>query len=242
MKKVIEYILEEANIQETNWEKTMESRLELLLHTSNKCLTVVLETLVKNIPADKKAQYMFLIFYMSIPNIGVNASKASIVHHVETAFSRSFASSVDEISHILLSALTATSRQNNWSRKSQDLEICARKLTATHSNLVIRQLPILAGSLRGRAQYDWSIFKSRGHFVLFGQVLGLIELLKPQIYKHKDTLCNIIDSYFLLLKFHGNRQELTVLTTRLVAFLQSWMVKDIQNALKYLQQHGMLLK
>lgn len=183
------------------------------------------------------------MIYMSIPATGKHLSNMKTEHYTDKITNFTSTGSIDKISHTLLSALTATPRSKDWTKKSQDLDICARKLAATHPDLVLRQLPMLAGSLRGRFQYEPSILKSRGHLMLFGQVLGLLEVLQPKVFLHTEALCNTLDSYFKLLQAHGkSMKELTVIVNRIVIFLQNWMTKDIENALKYLHQYGNILK
>lgn len=217
----------------------MESRVPLLHHSINSSLKPIITHLLEKTHNCTRAKHLLMMLYMSIPCIRQYISND---HNLSDLHSDSMASAVDVISHTLISALTATTRIKDWNRKSQDLELCTRKLAATHPDLVLRQLPMIAGSLRGRAQYDRNVLKSRGHFVLFGQVLGLLELLQPYIFQKCDTLCNILDSYFLLLKYHGTMKELNHIVSRIVSFLQNWMMKDIKNALKYLQQNGHVLK
>lgn len=237
---LVNYILEESKQNQVNWSKKMESRLVLLLKCIKNCASEILQTLLVNSGSDIYSRELLLMIYMSLPSSGQDLviSKEEIA---KQAYSKNCPSSADEISHCLLSALAATPRSKDWPRKSQDLELCARKLAATHPVLVLRQLPMLAGSLKGRAQYDWTVLKSRGHLLLFGQVLGLLELLQPIVFEQSNTLCDILDSYFLLLQYHGHMKDLSVLVQRIITFIQNWMTNDITSASRYLQEHGSVL-
>lgn len=239
VKTLVRLVLEESRMQEDNWERNMEKRLPLILRSVGKSIVPVVNMLLQA-SQDKRNQHLLLTLYMSVPRIGSYISNVNVFNDSTAMCSNS--SSVDAISHTLLSALTANTRQKDWNRKSKELELCARKLTSSHPHLVLRQLPMLAGNLRGRAHYEWGVLKNRGHFVLFGQILGLMELLQPSIFQQTETLYSLLDSYFLLLKYHGHLKDLNVLVERLVHFLQNWMMRDIQSALKYLQQHGQTLK
>lgn len=243
---LVEYILEEANTTDENWDKSMESRLPLLLQSIQNYSKSIVDWLLTRANANCKASLLLLMLYISLPftrkYMKLSAANNSDHHFADAAFYRTSSGAIDVISHTLLSALTATSKTKDWSKKSQDLDVCARKLTATHPELVLRQLPMLAGSLKGRAQYDWVVLKSRGHLMLFQQVLGLLELLQPKVFQQTVVLGEIMDSYFKLLQVHGFMKDLTSLVGRIVAFLQNWMTKDIDNALKYLHQHGSILK
>ncbi|XP_030761585.1 integrator complex subunit 1 isoform X2 [Sitophilus oryzae] len=240
VKTVVAYILEESRIHQTNWKQKMEIRLQLLLKCIGNHATVIVRDLVKDLDTNIYSRELLIMIYMSLPYSGQNEIKFK----PETALNiskMSCSSTIDKISHCLLSALAATPRSKDWPRKSQDLELFARKLTATHPLLVLRQLPMLAGSLKGRAQFDWSVLKSRWHFTLFGQVLGLMELLQPYIFQQNATLCELLDSYFLLLQCNSQRSELVVIVKRIVSFVQNWMVNDVKGASKFLQEHGSIL-
>lgn len=239
---MVKYVLEETKIDEEKWCNIMEMRLPLVLKSIQSNQLAVTKYLLQESVGNEKAQKLLLMLYMSLPSIGRFMLNFDINKFSTITYSSTYASAVDVISHTLLSALTSTNRTKEWHKKSQELELCARKLTAEHPNLVIRQLPMLAGSLKGRAQYDWNIIKTRGHLLLFGQILGLLELLEPIVFHQTEALCTLLDSFFLLLKYHGQLKELSSLLNRLVIFLQNWMIQDIQSALKYLQQYGQILK
>ncbi|XP_018336442.1 integrator complex subunit 1 isoform X3 [Agrilus planipennis] len=235
------YILEEAHLYEENWQSNMESRLPLLLQSIGYSASTVARVLLDKVQNDEKARELLLMLYMSVPAVKSHIENFDMQQLAGAAYSKTCGSVVDVISHTLFSALTTTPRVKDWSRKSIDLELCARKLAAVHPELVLRQLPMLAGSLRGRAQYEWIVLKSRGHFLLFTQVLGIVELLQPIVFEQTKALSSFCDSYFLLLQYHGHSKDLTTLLSRFVTFLQNWMMHDVKNALKYLQQHGHLL-
>ncbi|KAL3270065.1 hypothetical protein HHI36_009123 [Cryptolaemus montrouzieri] len=236
---MVKLILEEARSQEGNkWQKKMEFRLHLLL----KCIGCYSFQIVKSLMEsdDEYSRELMLMIYMSLPASGKDliCQKSNISNE---AYSKKCPSAVDEISHTLLSALAATPRIKDWNKKSQELELCARKLASTHPILVLRQLPMLAGSLKGRAQYDWGVLRSRGHLLLFRQVLGLMKLLEPMIFEQTETLCELLDAFFLLLQYHGHCKELSGLVNNLVTFMQNWMLKDIKVVSKYLQERGSVI-
>lgn len=241
MTVLIKYIVEESKLNPENWKTKMESRVQLLLRSLGNNTTYIIRTLLTQSDEDIYARELLLMIYMSLPCATQDDIKIQPEMCTEI-YRKNCPSVVDEISHCLLSSLSATHRNKDWAKKSQDLEMCARKLASTHPVLVLRQLPMLAGCLKGRAQYDWSVLRSRGHFMLFGQILGLMELLQPYIFEQTNTLCDLLDSYFLLLQFHGGSKDLSVLVGRIVVFIQNWIVKDVKGALKYLQEHGGVLK
>lgn len=238
---LVKYIIEEASLNPSNWKMQMETRLQLLLRCLGNNAGQIMNNLLSRSEEDIYARELLLMTYMSLPYATQDGVKMKPGMCTEI-YSKNCPSAIDEISHCLLSALSATSRSKDWSKKRHDLELCARKLASTHPVLVLRQLPMLAGCLKGRAQYEWGVLKNRGHFTLFGQILGLMELLQPYIFDQTNTLCDLLDSYILLLQFHGGNKDLGALVSRIVIFIQNWMLKDVKGALKYLQEHGGVLK
>ncbi|KAF5278356.1 hypothetical protein FQA39_LY05845 [Lamprigera yunnana] len=241
VKVLVSYIIEEAQNNEENWEKQMESRLPLLLNSMGSASEAVVTMLLEKLETHEKCKELLLMLYMSLPSIGKYLLNFNKQQFAQALYLKTSSSIVDVVSHTLLSALTSTSRNKDWPRKSQELDLCTRKLASTHPELVLRQLPMLSGSLRGRAQYEFSVLKNRGHLLLFGQILGILELLQPFIFEQRESLCSILDSFFLLLQYHGNAKEITSILNRIVTFLQNWMTKDVKSALNYLQKHGQLL-
>ena len=74
---------------------------------------------------------------------------------------------VDNVSHTLLSSLAATQAGRAWAQQMQEFESAARKVAATHPVLMLRNLPLIAASLRGRTQYDFAFFRSRNYMTLY---------------------------------------------------------------------------
>ena len=65
----------------------------------------------------------------------------------------------------------------------QEFEASARKLASCHPLLMLRNLPLVAASLKGRTEYDFSFFRSRNHMTLYNISLGVLELLKPFVFR-----------------------------------------------------------
>jgi integrator complex subunit 1 len=65
----------------------------------------------------------------------------------------------------------------------------------------IRQLPLLAAVLGGRTQLTIGEMRHRNLLLLFTHVLGLLELLQPQIFHRNHTsLPAILQAYFSLFR------------------------------------------
>ncbi|XP_048516871.1 integrator complex subunit 1 isoform X3 [Dendroctonus ponderosae] len=243
VKCIVKYILEESDQCESNWKQKMESRLPLLLKCIGEHAPVIIKMLFQSSDTEIYSRELLLMTYMSLPFAGQEELELKADTTLDI-LKMNCSSAIDRIAHCLLSALSATPRSKDWPKKSQDLELCSRKLAATHPLLVLRHLPMLSGSLKGRAQYEWAVLKSRGHFLLFGQILGLMELLQPYIFHQTDqsgTLYELLLSFFQLLNFHYHRSELNSLVKRIVTFIQNWMVHDVKGGSKFLQEHGGML-
>lgn len=170
-----------------------------------------------NIHSDMAHQFL-LHMYMKIPKVicylNVFQKKTFVGGAKLTDWSGSV---LDCMSHSLLTALTATPRQKLWNSKSQEFELCARKMAAVHPILVLRQLPMLASSLMGRSYLDFGQFRSGHHLNLFVQVMGLLELLQPYLFneEHDTALKDTLENYFQCFQNYGYVKELVPLLNRL---------------------------
>ena len=84
-------------------------------------------------------------------------------------------------------ALAQTQMGKHWAVKMEEHNISARKLMASHPVLFLRNLPLLASCLRGRTQYEFSMFRAGNHLTLFTIMLGLLELARPHIFLSGHT-------------------------------------------------------
>ena len=145
------------------------------------------------------AHQFLLHLYMKIPKVICYLDPHQTKKFVDGARLTDWTGSVlDCMSHSLLTALAATPRQKSWHSKSQEFELCARKMATVHPILVLRQLPMLASSLTGRTYLDFSQFRSQHHLNLFVQVMGLLELLQPHLFneEHRSALEDTLENYF----------------------------------------------
>ncbi|XP_074109265.1 integrator complex subunit 1 [Cotesia typhae] len=235
----------------------MELRLDLLQHclsTKEKRISDVVkylaERMVDNsstIESDMAHQFL-LHMYMKIPKVICFLNQFQAKKFVAGAKITDWTGSVlDCMSHSLLTALAATPRQKSWISKSQEFELCARKMAAVHPILVLRQLPMLASSLTGRSHLDMIDFRTGHHLNLFIQVMGLLELLQPYLFneEHQTALENTLENYFQCFQNYGNYKDhhhLITLLNRFVALLQAYISHDAQRALKYLHSRVHLLR
>ncbi|XP_067009610.2 integrator complex subunit 1 [Anabrus simplex] len=249
---LVEYMVEEAvsQPQQASVEK-MEARLPLLLQCTNtgRDMASVTHHLVQMMTANKGAksqlaQKLLLQLYLRIPSVIQHLVDVEMDLLLDGACVTEWSSSLlDGMSHTLLTALTASQQSKDWTRRSQEYELLARKMASVHPVLVLRQLRMLAASLCGRVHLDFAVFRARNHLATFTQVLGLLELLETHIFlrEHSSGLQATLDSYFALFKYHGHMKDLISLLTRFVTFLHNFISHDAQCALKYLQRHAHVL-
>ncbi|XP_063229314.1 integrator complex subunit 1 isoform X2 [Bacillus rossius redtenbacheri] len=245
---LVDYMLDEAHgCDAGDALGGLESRLPLLLQ----CLEgdaevgLVARHLLRR-TGDKAttARQFLLHLYLHIPAVKhhLNDSENDIL--VQDSFLKGWSrSSLDHMSHNVLSALTATLQSKDWNRRSQEYELMARKMASTHPLLVLRQLPMLAASLRGRAHLDVSVLRSRNHLNLFQQVMGILELLQPHVFlpEHETGLEDVLNCFFSLYKYHCPSKDLIPLLNRLVAFLQAYICHDAHRAPRFLQKYSNVL-
>ncbi|GLV44448.1 Integrator 1 [Carabus blaptoides fortunei] len=190
------------------------------------------------------AQEFLILLYMRIPKVihYIPDSEMKNMENVSkiTEYSTSI---IDKITHSLLTALASTPRSKDWPRKSQEFELLTRKMAAVHPSLVLRQLPMIAASLKGRTHLDFNVFKSRNHLNLFVQILGIVELLQPAVFEedYRSGLEGVLMAYFFLFRYHGYVKELHSILGKFVSLLQAYVSYDAPRALKYLQRHAHLL-
>ncbi|XP_017798364.1 PREDICTED: integrator complex subunit 1 [Habropoda laboriosa] len=254
---LVAYIVAEAviicNCQNRNTALArIESRLDLLLHcvsTDDHLIASVVKYLAgrmmndSNIDSDMAHQFL-LHMYMKIPKVICYLDTFQTKMFVGGAQITEWTGSVlDCMSHSLLTALAATPRQKSWNSRSQDFELCARKMAAVHPILMLRQLPMLASSLMGRSYMDFSQFRSGHHLNLFVQIMGLLELLQPHLFseEHQTALDDTLENYFQCFQNYGPVKDLIPLLNRFITLLQAYISYDPQRALKYLQKHAHIL-
>lgn len=254
---LVAYIVAEAviiyNCQNRNTALArMDSRLDLLLHcisTDDHLVASVVKYLAErmmndaNIDSDMVHQFL-LHMYMKIPKVICYLDTFQSKKFVGEAKITEWTGSVlDCMSHSLLTALAATPRQKSWNSRSQDFELCARKMAAVHPILVLRQLPMLASSLMGRCYLDFSQFRTGHHLNLFVQIMGLLELLQPHLFsdEHQIALEDTLENYFQCFQNYGPVKDLIPLLNRFITLLQAYISYDPQRALKYLQKHAQVL-
>lgn len=148
---------------------------------------------------------------------------------------------VDNVSHTLLSSLAATQAGRAWAQQMQEFESAARKVAATHPVLMLRNLPLIAASLRGRTQYDFAFFRSRNYMTLYNMMLGLMELLTPFIFspEYKLALQESLICYFEMMNsYFLKKDSFSGLIDKFIVFLHTYIEHQPLDAIPFIQLQG----
>ena len=148
---------------------------------------------------------------------------------------------VDIVSHTLLSSLAATQTGRAWGQQMQEFESAARKVAASHPILMLRNLPLIAASLRGRTQYDFSIFRSRNHMTFYSMMLGLLELMVPFVFSsgNKEALQESLLSYFEMMSaYYARKDSMSGLVDKFMGFLHRYIENTPEVAVPFIRKLG----
>lgn len=150
----------------------------------------------------------------------------------------------DIVSNYTLTAISSLSVAKDYQIMSIDMELIVRKLAASHPSLILRQLSVLASLLQGRAHMDIYVLRSGHHMALFNQVIGILELLQPQVFEepYKDSLHQALECYFTLLRHHGHTKDAYPLMCRFMELLQAYTNKSASRALSFIEPYAELIQ
>ena len=168
----------------------------------------------------------------SISNVDNNASRNDSATQISV---------VDNVSHTLLSSLAATQAGRAWAQQMQEFESAARKVAATHPVLMLRNLPLIAASLRGRTQYDFSFFRSRNYLTLYNMMLGLMELMAPFIFspEYKQALQESMICYFEMMNsYFIKKDSISGLIDKFIVFVHLYIEHQPIDAIPFIRSQG----
>ncbi len=151
---------------------------------------------------------------------------------------------LDVATHTILSALAATQPGRQWTSQMIDFEAAARKIAACHPLLFLRNLPLIAASLKGRTEFDFSFFRSRHHLTLYSIVMGILDLLSPHIFRpeHREGLEETLKCYFNMINAYTKRVEsMEGVIGKFLTFLNDYLEADPVAASTFIRQHGRVL-
>ncbi|KAK3607441.1 hypothetical protein CHS0354_035142 [Potamilus streckersoni] len=150
---------------------------------------------------------------------------------------------MDTVSHRLLVSIGNPGRGKKADTKMSDANLACRKLASEHPILILRQLPVIAAFLKGKSQFSFAEMRHRNYLMTFTHVLGLLELLEPQIFQQDNqALEDVLDAFFSLMQVHGLEQkQLAPLIMKFVIFLHKFGSYEPQRGAAFLQKHVDLL-
>ena len=193
---------------------------------------------------EKQVTQEFLLqIYMKIPHCVLHLADPQSFLPLKIASSGN-SSTVDSLSHTLLSALAATQHGRQWAVQMQDFESAARKVASCHPLLMLRNLPLIAASLKGRTEYDFSFFRARNHLTLYHISLGLMELLQPFIFRpeYTEPLHGALKCYFEMIEsYFGRRESILGLIDKFMTFLHDYLEHQPQKAARFIQAQGSMI-
>ncbi|XP_058059861.1 integrator complex subunit 1 [Anopheles bellator] len=150
----------------------------------------------------------------------------------------------DRFTYFVLTTIASLNNPRDFQTMSAEMELIVRKLAASHPTLLLRQLSVLAALLQGRAHMDLHVMRSEYHFHLFHQVMGILELLTPLVFRdcYRDGLHNALDCFCQLLRHHGTFKESYTLIYRFVEFLQAYIAANPSTAIAFVEQYADVLE
>ncbi len=193
------------------------------------------------------AKQLLLQIYLRRPNalLGLDLLPHELLSPVTaTSYAGKNGSALDCVTHSLLSSLAATQHGRQWAAQMLEFEAAARALASAHPLLVLRQLPLLASSLKGRTDFDFSFFRSRNHLTLYSVTLGLLDLLRPHVFAedHATSLEQALECYFAMLVVYADRHSsFSGVLDKFVTFLYDFMDADPIRATALITEKGKVL-
>lgn len=241
MNVLVDYMLNEVN---TNL-LIKEDRIQLLFRCVNPDW-LNFKSLINYVETHKSRDETKIKFlqqlYMNIPSIKFIETNLKNVY--EANLKGLTGCAVDKIVHYIITTISSLSSPKDYQNLSQDTELLLRKLAASHPSLFLRQLSCLSALLQGRAHMDVFVLRGEYHLQLFSQVLGVLELLQPQVFEesYKDGLHSALECFFTLLQNHSSLKEVYSIIYRLMDFLQAYTNFNAARALSFIETYTDLLQ
>lgn len=196
---------------------------------------------VRNSEVDAVVQRKFLQqLYLNFPPMKFIVEDLNEVYKAEAK--NLSGCQADITTNYVLTTISSLSATKDFQSMSSDMELMVRKLAASHPSLILRQLSVLSSLLQGRAHMDLSVLRVGHHITLFHQVLGILELLQPQVFEepYTDTLHQALECYFTLLQYHSD--STSMLMYRFMELLQAYTNKNANKALNFIEPHAELIQ
>uniref|UniRef100_A0A8C6XX02 Integrator complex subunit 1 n=1 Tax=Naja naja TaxID=35670 RepID=A0A8C6XX02_NAJNA len=222
-----------------------QSRLPLLLsccHGNMQRIQKVTEHLISSIQKwgkssmGKHCQDLLLQMYLQLPEL--------LVPRPETLLSCEGATDsspckLDSLIHRFITLLAGDVKMNEG--RLWDANMACRKLAVAHPILLLRHLPMIAALLHGRIHLNFQEFRQQKHLAFFLHVLGILELLQPQVFQneHQGAMWDCLLSFIqLLLSYRKSSRHLACFITKFVQFIHKYITSNAPAAVSFLQKHS----
>uniref|UniRef100_A0A670XWG7 Integrator complex subunit 1 n=1 Tax=Pseudonaja textilis TaxID=8673 RepID=A0A670XWG7_PSETE len=248
---LVELILAESESRSTNPKETgcsvTQSRLPLLLsccHGNTQRIQKVTEHLISSIQKWGKSsmgrhcQDLLLQMYLQLPEL--------LVPRPETLLSCEGATDsspckLDSLIHRFITLLADAGDVKMSEGRLWDANMACRKLAVAHPILLLRHLPMIAALLHGRIHLNFQEFRQQKHLAFFLHVLGILELLQPQVFQneHQGAMWDCLLSFIqLLLSYRKSSRHLACFITKFVQFIHKYITSNAPAAVSFLQKHS----
>lgn len=248
---MVELILAEAETRYQNTEEAsctlIQSRLPLLLSCSHgdlesmKKVTEYLTSCIQqwgSSSVGKCCQDLLLQIYLQLPEQLVPLPEMLLTSE---GARDSSTCKLDALVHRFINLLADTSDSKSSESRVWDANMACRKLAVAHPILLLRHLPMIAALLHGRVHLNFQEFRQQNHLTFFIHVLGILELLQPQVFQneHQAALWDCLLSFIrLLLNYRKSSRHLAAFISKYVQFIQKYITCNAQAAVSFLQKHS----
>uniref|UniRef100_A0A8B9YQD8 Integrator complex subunit 1 n=1 Tax=Bos mutus grunniens TaxID=30521 RepID=A0A8B9YQD8_BOSMU len=142
--------------------------------------------------------------------------------------------------HRFITLLADTSDSRASESRVADASMACRKLAVAHPLLLLRHLPMIAALLHGRTHLNFQEFRQQNHLTFFMHVLGVLELLQPQVFQseHQGALWDCLLSFVRLLRnYRKSSRHLVPFASKFVRFTHKYISCSPAAAVAFLQKH-----
>ncbi|XP_071797108.1 integrator complex subunit 1-like isoform X1 [Asterias amurensis] len=192
-------------------------------------------------PSSALYQQLILELYLQVPE--TIQSLSFISTKLQSQDTSHIPTPVDCLTHRLLSVLADSKPGDISKQRADDANVACRKLAAEHPVLILRQLPMIAVLLQGRTHLNLREFRLRGHLLFFNHILGILQLLEPQLFdQDPKVLHNIMEAYFPILPHCVvAKKALESIITKVIQLLYQYSSHSPAKAQPLLQKHSVSL-
>lgn len=199
---VADYIIEEmiSLKDEEHAKSVVTSRMHIIEHSCVKqahisFLAEHLVTIVgENGPRSNAAKTLLVKLYLCMPSVIFSADSVNYLLS-DISPQKNGHTRVDSLSHSILIALSVCDTDKNFKSDLRYLNLSCRKLAATHPDLFLRQLPLIASLLHSRMSLGIPMFGQKNNRKsFFTCMLGIMELLRNKLYHQEYT--SVVNSIF----------------------------------------------